>query len=95
MYYLVLRGLDTIEDDMTLPDEKKQPLLRNFHEHTVTPGWTFTENGPNEADRQLLVEYDNVVTELGMLKHEYVRDSFHNMQPLTNSQVPRCHHRDY
>lgn len=43
LYYLVLRGLDTIEDDMTLPDEKKQPLLRNFHEHTITPGWNFTE----------------------------------------------------
>ena len=52
---------------MTLPDEKKQPLLRNFHKHTLTPGWTFNENGPDEADRQLLVEYDNVVDELRML----------------------------
>ena len=72
MYYLVLRGLDTIEDDMTLPDEKKQPLLRNLHKHTLTPGWTFTENGPNEADRQLLVEYDNVVEELRLLSPGYV-----------------------
>ena len=72
MYYLVLRGLDTIEDDMTLPDEKKQPLLRNFHKHTLTPGWTFTEHGPNEADRQLLVEYDNVVEELRLLSPGYV-----------------------
>lgn len=67
LYYLVLRGLDTIEDDMTLPDEKKQPLLRNFHEHTITPGWTFTECGPDESDRQLLVEYNNVVDELKLL----------------------------
>lgn len=70
MYYLVLRGLDTIEDDMTLPDEKKQPLLRNFHQHTLTPGWTFAESGPDEADRQLLVEYTNVVDELRELKPE-------------------------
>ena len=63
----MLRGLDTIEDDMTLPDEKKQPLLRKFHDLTLTPGWFFTENGPNEADRQLLVEYTNVVDELRML----------------------------
>ncbi|KAF8757672.1 Squalene/phytoene synthase [Rhizoctonia solani] len=28
MFYLVLRGLDTIEDDMTIPDEKKQVLIR-------------------------------------------------------------------
>jgi farnesyl-diphosphate farnesyltransferase len=60
----VLRALDTIEDDMTIPDPKKQPLLRNFHKHTVTPGWTFTESGPNEKDRQLLVEYNVVIEEL-------------------------------
>ncbi|KAI0718013.1 squalene synthase [Cerioporus squamosus] len=29
LFYLVLRGLDTIEDDMTLPDEKKQPCSDN------------------------------------------------------------------
>ena len=39
--YLVLRGLDTIEDDMTIPDHVKQPILRAFHIHTVTPGWTY------------------------------------------------------
>ncbi|KAH8104129.1 squalene synthase [Cristinia sonorae] len=67
LYYLVLRGLDTIEDDMTIPDEKKQKLLRQFHQLTLQKGWTFTENGPNEADRQLLVEYDNVIEELHLL----------------------------
>ena len=66
----MLRGLDTIEDDMTIPDSEKQPLLRNFHIHTVTPGWRFTESGPNEKDRQLLVEYDNVVEELNLLRAE-------------------------
>ena len=68
LYYLVLRGLDTIEDDMTLPDEVKQPLLRKFHEHTLTEGWTFDGSGPDEADRQVLVEYDNVVEELKRLE---------------------------
>ncbi|KAI0825646.1 squalene synthase [Irpex lacteus] len=72
LYYLVLRGLDTIEDDMTLPDEQKQKLLRSFHEHTLTEGWNFKESGPNEADRQLLVEYENVVTELKLLAPEYL-----------------------
>ena len=70
MFYLVLRGLDTIEDVMTIPDEVKQPLLRKFHEHTVTPGWTFKESGPNEKDRQLLVEYNVVVEELHILQPE-------------------------
>ena len=57
---------------MTLTDERKQSVLRKFHELTLTPGWTFTESGPEEADRQLLVEYNNVVDELRLLKPEYV-----------------------
>ncbi len=64
MFYLVLRGLDTIEDDMTIPDGEKQKLLRNFHNFTVQKGWKFDGNGPNEKDRQLLVEYDCVVDEI-------------------------------
>ena len=72
LFYLVLRGLDTIEDDMTIPDEVKQPILRSFHIHTVTPGWTFTDSGPNEKDRQLLVEYDKIVEEVNLLIPEYV-----------------------
>ncbi|KAG8221192.1 squalene synthase [Butyriboletus roseoflavus] len=71
IYYLVLRGLDTIEDDMTIPDEVKQPILRSFHEKTITPGWHFTESGPKEKDRQLLVEYATIVEEVNLLKPEY------------------------
>ena len=83
LFYLVLRGLDTIEDDMTIPDKKKQPLLRQFHKLTVTPGWTFTESGPNEKDRQLLVEYNKVVDELNLLPTGYVCQRFHS-KLLTN-----------
>jgi farnesyl-diphosphate farnesyltransferase len=71
LFYLVLRGLDTVEDDMTIPDEVKQPILRSFHIHTVTPGWNFDGCGPNEKDRQLLVEYENIVAEVNLLKPEY------------------------
>ncbi|KII88081.1 hypothetical protein PLICRDRAFT_125235 [Plicaturopsis crispa FD-325 SS-3] len=71
LFYLVLRGLDTIEDDMTIPDDQKQVLLRSFHKNTVTPGWTFDGNGPDEKDRQLLVEYDKVVFEINTLSPEY------------------------
>nr|A0SJQ5.1 RecName: Full=Squalene synthase; Short=SQS; Short=SS; AltName: Full=FPP:FPP farnesyltransferase; AltName: Full=Farnesyl-diphosphate farnesyltransferase [Ganoderma lucidum]ABF57213.1 squalene synthase [Ganoderma lucidum]ABF57214.1 squalene synthase [Ganoderma lucidum] len=67
LFYLVLRGLDTIEDDMTLPDEKKQPILRQFHKLAVKPGWTFDECGPKEKDRQLLVEWTVVSEELNRL----------------------------
>ncbi|KAH9847328.1 squalene synthase, partial [Lenzites betulinus] len=71
LFYLVLRGLDTIEDDMTLPDERKQPVLRAFHKLAFQPGWTFTECGPNEKDRQLLVEWTVVSEELNLLDPRY------------------------
>lgn len=83
LFYLVLRGLDTVEDDMTIPDEVKQPILRSFHIHTVTPGWKYDGCGPDEKDRQLLVEYDNVVEELGRIRPEYrevILDICHKME---------------
>ncbi|KAG7451477.1 farnesyl-diphosphate farnesyltransferase [Guyanagaster necrorhizus] len=71
MFYLVLRGLDTIEDDMTIPDDVKQPMLRSFHKHTITPGWKYDGCGPKEKDRQLLVEYYCVVEEVNSLLPAY------------------------
>ncbi|KAF2794108.1 farnesyl-diphosphate farnesyl transferas-like protein [Melanomma pulvis-pyrius CBS 109.77] len=71
LFYLVLRGLDTVEDDMTIPLEKKEPILRNFDQILEKDGWTFTENGPNEKDRQLLVEFNVVVEEFKKIKPAY------------------------
>lgn len=71
LFYLVLRGLDTIEDDMTLDIKKKEPLLRDFHRNMEIDGWTFTENGPNEKDRELLVHFDDIIFELKKTKKEY------------------------
>ena len=71
LFYLVLRGLDTVEDDMTIPLEKKEPILRNFHDILEQDGWTFTENGPNEKDRQLLVEFNVVIEEFKKVKPAY------------------------
>lgn len=71
LFYLALRGLDTIEDDMTLPLEKKEPLLRDFHNILEKDGWNFTENGPNEKDRQLLVEFHVCIEEFKKLKPAY------------------------
>ncbi|KIM21135.1 hypothetical protein M408DRAFT_80958 [Serendipita vermifera MAFF 305830] len=83
LFYLVLRGLDTVEDDMTLSDEIKQPILRTFHQKLTVEGWTFDGCGPNEKDRQLLVEFDNVVAEMGLLEKEardVIIDITHKME---------------
>ncbi|KAF4631260.1 hypothetical protein G7Y89_g6874 [Cudoniella acicularis] len=71
LFYLILRGLDTIEDDMTIPLEKKEPLLRNFHNIIEQEGWTCNENAPTEKDRDLLVHFDCVITELNLIKPAY------------------------
>ncbi|KIL62101.1 hypothetical protein M378DRAFT_193293 [Amanita muscaria Koide BX008] len=83
LFYLVLRGLDTIEDDMSISDQVKQPILRSFHQHTVTPGWKFDGCGPKEKDRQLLVQYDVVVEEVNRLNPDYkavIIDICHKME---------------
>ncbi|WFD32666.1 squalene synthase [Malassezia sp. CBS 17886] len=67
IFYLVLRALDTIEDDMTLCPEVKIPLLVDFFTKLNEPGWNFTGSGPNERDRQLLVEFDKVIAEYQLL----------------------------
>ncbi|KAI1252161.1 Delta(24)-sterol C-methyltransferase [Eutypa lata] len=71
LFYLVLRGLDTIEDDMTITAQKKEPLLREFNKYMKIDGWTFKENGPDEKDRELLVHFDDVIVELNKLKKNY------------------------
>lgn len=71
LFYLILRGLDTIEDDTSIPLETKEPLLRGFKDYLEQDGWTFTGNRPEEKDRQLLVQFDNVIAEFRNLKPVY------------------------
>lgn len=71
IFYLVLRALDTIEDDMTLDIKTKEPLLRDFAQNMEIDGWTFTGSGPNEKDRELLVHFDDVIAELKQIRKEY------------------------
>ena len=67
LFYLILRGLDTIEDDMTIPLNKKDPLLRSFHQKLYERGWNFSESGPNEKDRNLLIKFNAVIDEFLLL----------------------------
>ena len=76
---------------MTLPDEIKQLLMRQFHIHTVTPGWTFTGSGPNEKDRQLLVEYHVVAAELNLLEPAYREIILDICQKMANGMADYCH----
>ncbi|KAI0032962.1 isoprenoid synthase domain-containing protein [Vararia minispora EC-137] len=69
LFYIVLRALDTVEDDMTLPNDVKMPLLRSFHQKILSPGWNFTDS--KEKDAVVLVEFPNVTEELLSLEPEW------------------------
>lgn len=71
VFYLVLRGLDTVEDDTSIPLETKEPMLRGFCDILDQDGWSFDGNRPEEKDRELLVQFHNVVTEFKNLKPAY------------------------
>lgn len=71
LFYLILRALDTIEDDMTLSRDVKIPILRDFTKCMKTPGWKFTDSDPGERDRVVLQEFPVVMTEFNKLKPKY------------------------
>jgi farnesyl-diphosphate farnesyltransferase len=64
----VLRALDTVEDDMTLSNSVKLPLLEDFHNKLDQSGWTFDQSGPNEKDREVLQKFDLVIDEYQRLQ---------------------------
>lgn len=71
IFYLVLRALDTIEDDMTLPNAVKLPMLESFYKNLKKTGWTFNGNGPDEKDRIVLTNFDQILIEYHKLRPEY------------------------
>ncbi|KAI5298128.1 hypothetical protein KEM56_004293, partial [Ascosphaera pollenicola] len=68
LFYLVLRGLDTIEDDPSIPFAKKEILLRDFEAKLDEDGWTFDGNRAEEKDRELLVHFDVVISEFKRIR---------------------------
>lgn len=58
IFYLVLRALDTVEDDMTIDNKLKIPMLKNFYKNLQDPQWHFTES--KEKDRIVLEDFPAV-----------------------------------
>ena len=71
LFYLILRALDTVEDDMTIEPEIKVPLLRTFHDKLNLKEWSFDGNSKTEKDRCVLVEFPCILTEYHKLKEDY------------------------
>ncbi|CAK9304845.1 unnamed protein product [Gordionus sp. m RMFG-2023] len=68
VYYLVLRALDTIEDDLTIPLDKKLPLLEEFYNNLYDTSWRYLES--QDKDKIVLEEFPNISTEFTKLPQE-------------------------
>lgn len=60
VFYLVLRGLDSVEDDMTYAAEKRLPLLRSFYLKSYDANWNIKGVGDSDDYRTLLANYHKV-----------------------------------
>jgi farnesyl-diphosphate farnesyltransferase len=70
VFYLVLRALDTIEDDMTISTDVKLPLLESFHEKTNDENFSLNGIGDQENYRVLLENYPKVIRMFKSLDHD-------------------------
>ena len=61
LFYLILRALDSIEDDMDLAQDTKIGLLREFYTKNSEQGWKLSNVGDKEEYRDLLANYEKVI----------------------------------
>ena len=71
VFYLVLRGLDSVEDDLSYPANHRIALLRDFYAKSFDPEWNITGVGDSEDYRFLLANYDKVTRTLQNLDSRY------------------------
>ncbi len=71
LFYLILRALDSIEDDMDLQNDSKIELLRHFHLKNYEHGWSIEGVGDKEEYRELLANYHIVIEAFSKLDTKY------------------------
>jgi farnesyl-diphosphate farnesyltransferase len=95
LFYLILRGLDTIGDDMTIPLEDKDPLLRNFYHYIEVDGWSYNSNGREVRDRHLLANFASVVEEFRKIKPVY-REIINDItRKMGNGMADHAHNAEH
>ncbi|KAK3195384.1 hypothetical protein Dsin_026694 [Dipteronia sinensis] len=75
IFYLVLRALDTVEDDTSIPTDVKVPILKAFHRHIYDRNWHFPCG--TKHYKVLMDEFHHVSTafqELGKGYQEAIED---------------------
>ncbi|KAK9468877.1 isoprenoid synthase domain-containing protein [Lipomyces arxii] len=93
VFYLVLRALDTVEDDMTIPNPVKLPILRNFYQNLAIKGWTFKDS--KEKDAVVLEEFDKIIFEYSQLKPKYTEIISDITKRMGNGMADYCENDDF
>jgi len=75
IFYLVLRALDTVEDDVTIPADVKSTMLRNFHTYLLDPDWKYMQS--TEKDRIVLEDFPVVCWQHSFALMYYIRKKPH------------------
>lgn len=71
IFYLVLRGLDTIEDDMNLNEDYKKELLEDFHNKCNDENFALQNVGDKPEYVELMENYSKIATTFNTLSIEY------------------------
>lgn len=71
LFYLILRGLDTVEDDMSLPEKRKDELLTQFSSLINQQEFSLTNVGDTQDYRDLMANFEKVVRKYQLLDEKY------------------------
>ncbi|XP_024532546.1 squalene synthase 1 [Selaginella moellendorffii] len=69
IFYVVLRALDTVEDDMSIPVETKTTVLEEFYKHLEDPSWRFVCG--EKHCRELMKNFNHLSLAFLQLSKEY------------------------
>tara|TARA_B110000908_G_C10211809_1_gene430634 strand:+ start:254 stop:1372 length:1119 start_codon:yes stop_codon:yes gene_type:complete len=71
VFYLVLRALDSIEDDMTVDENFKSATLKTFYMKCLNSSYCLVNIGENENEVELLEQYYKVARFMSTLNPAY------------------------
>lgn len=71
LFYLILRGLDTIEDDMSIDNSTKEEMLLSFAERINEEDFVLENVGDTQDYQDLMLHFDKIIREYQNLAPEY------------------------
>lgn len=71
LFYLILRGLDTVEDDMNIPNKKKEEMLLSFADKMNNEEFVLENVGDTQDYQDLMLHFDIIIREYQKLDNPY------------------------